>query len=126
MARIEITTNRLVIRMSLRDRLLALRGDVVVPLARVRDASPRPIEAFARFHGHLFTGTNLPGIVIAGTFLADSGWTFYDVHDPNRTIRIDVDHYFYRRLIVQVDGETPDQAVARIRTAMGSSPDHVP
>ena len=45
-------------------------------------------------------------------------WAFYDVHDPTKAIGIDVEHATISRIVVQVDGETPDAAVARILAAL--------
>jgi len=47
------------------------------------------------------------------------GWVFYDVHDPERAIGIDLEHEHVRRIVVQVDDETPEAAVARIQAALG-------
>jgi hypothetical protein len=46
---------------------------------------------------------------------AGRGWAFFMVTDPDRTIGIDVEHGRIRRVVVDVDGETPEAAVARIR-----------
>jgi len=118
MAHLDITDDRLKVRMSVVDQILALHGNLEIPVAHVRGAAVRPPEAYSWFHGFKLPGTNLPGVVTAGSFLTNNGWVFYDVHDPSRTIRIDLDHETYRRLVVQVDDETPEEAVARIQAAI--------
>ncbi len=44
---------------------------------------------------------------------------FYDVHHPENTIGLDVEHGRIRRVVVEVENETPDEAVSRIRAALG-------
>jgi hypothetical protein len=43
---------------------------------------------------------------------------FYDVHDPDRTIGLDVEHERLRRVVVQLDEEEPEAAVARVLAAL--------
>jgi hypothetical protein len=43
---------------------------------------------------------------------------FYDVHNPENAIGIDVEHQNVRRMVIEVDGETPDEAVTRIKMAL--------
>jgi hypothetical protein len=42
---------------------------------------------------------------------------FYDVHDPNATIGVDLDHQSCKRLVLQVTGETPEEVAGRISAA---------
>src|SRR5437667_12247066 len=95
--------------------ILALRSELSVPLAHIRAVTIRPGEAHGWFHGLRF-GTNLPGVVTAGTFLTGDGLVFWDVHDPNKTIALDIDHEFYKRVIVEVEG-SPEAAAAQIEHA---------
>jgi len=43
---------------------------------------------------------------------------FYDVHEPERTIGLDVEHERLRRVVVQLDEEDPEACVGRILAAM--------
>jgi hypothetical protein len=43
---------------------------------------------------------------------------FYDVHEPERTIGLDVEHERLRRVVVQLDEEEPEAAAARILAAL--------
>jgi hypothetical protein len=97
------------------DRILALRSELSVPLAHIRAVTIRPAEARGWFHG-LHFGTSLPGVVTAGTFLTGDGLVFWDVHDPDRTIAIDIEHELYKRVIVEVEG-SPEAAAAQIDAA---------
>lgn len=48
-----------------------------------------------------------------------SGWAFYDVHDSQRTIGFDVEGQKIRRVVIQIDGETPEAAAERLRAVVG-------
>ena len=117
MAHLSIEAGILRIRLSGFDRILALTGELAVPLAHVTAVSARPPEARAWFHGLRVTGTAIPGVVAAGEFLTGEGLMFFDVHHPDQTIALDLAHDEYRRIIVQVD-EAPEAAVARVQAAL--------
>ena len=89
MVQMAIDGDRLHLRMRGIDQILALRSELSVPLAHIRAVTIRPAEAHGWFHGLRF-GTNLPGVVTAGTFLTGDGLVFWDVHDPDKTIAIDI------------------------------------
>lgn len=122
MARIVIRGDRLVVRLSWWERLLAFRGDLFVPLARVRD-----VIAPATVHGKYVAldwrllrlpGTAIPGVIQAGSYYRiKDGWEFYAVRRPSTSIVIEMTGGRYKRLIIQVDGETPESAARRILSA---------
>ena len=45
---------------------------------------------------------------------------FYDVHHEDRTIGLDVEHGRLRRVVIELDDEDPEAAVARVRAALAS------
>jgi hypothetical protein len=118
MARLTIEDGVLTITMQGIDKVLALRGHVSVPLQHIRSVVVRPPEAYQIWHG-LRVGTNLPGVVTAGTFFTGDGRVFYDVHNADNTIGITLEGETYRELVVEVDDESPEMAGTRIRAAMG-------
>ncbi len=48
----------------------------------------------------------------------DRGWGFYDVHDADKTIGFDVENHRVRRVVVEVEGETPESAAERLQAAL--------
>lgn len=48
------------------------------------------------------------------------GWAFYEVHDPEKTIAIDLVGERLRRAVIEVEGQTPEQAAEAIRAAIAS------
>ena len=55
------------------------------------------------------------GLLTAGTFYQDGEWVFYDVHDPEATIVLELDHEHYKRLVIEV--ADPGAAVSLLRAA---------
>src|SRR5215472_4108496 len=80
----------------------------------VRRADPEAARGW--YHGIRLPGTNLPGVITAGTFYHDGQRVFWDVHDPENTIVIELHDDRYNELVVEV--ENPAQAVALIRNAL--------
>ena len=101
MTEIEIGDRQLRVVIEGFDKVLSLRSTIVVPLDHVRGASQDP-DALRERHGLRLGGTSLPGVIAAGTFF-DGRWWFLDVHDPERAIRIDLDHEHYEALIIEVE-----------------------
>lgn len=101
------------------DRLWALRSQLSIPLAHISEVAIDPDAARGWWHGLRLLGTQVPGLITAGTFYQSGGIVFYDVHDPERTIVLELDHEAYERLIVEV--EDPEAAVARIKSAIGTA-----
>jgi hypothetical protein len=124
MAGIAIEGTDLVVRLSWWERLLAFHGDLRVPLAHVRDAiAPATAHpGYRAFDWRLIRlpGTAIPGVIQAGSYYRiGDGWEFYAMRRPSRCVVIELEGERYERLIVQVDGESPRAAAARILAARG-------
>ena len=98
------------------DKLWSLKSQLEIPLLHVVDARVDPEPARGWWHGIKLPGTNLPGVITAGTFYQLDGAVFFDVHDPERTIVIDLEHEHYTRLVLEV--ADPEGVVAKIRAAV--------
>lgn len=48
-------------------------------------------------------GTNIPGHLVAGSFRKDGEWTFFDVHNSEKILVIDLENEHYKRLVVEVE-----------------------
>ena len=100
------------------DRLWALRSRLEIPVEHIRTVRIDPEPAKGWWHGLRLAGTQIPGLLTVGTFYQDGDWVFYDVHDPEKTIVLELDHEHYKRLVIEV--ADPAAAVARV-TAAGVS-----
>ena len=99
------------------DKLWAFKSQLEIPLSHIRAVRADPEPARGWWHGLRLPGTQIPGILTAGTFYQSDGAVFYDVHNPERTIVIDLDHEDYKRLIIEV--ASPEAAVALLQSAIG-------
>jgi hypothetical protein len=98
------------------DKLWALKSQLDIPLAHIQSARVDPEPARGCWHGIRLPGTEIPGILTAGTFYQYGGAVFYDVHDPERTIVLELDHEHYNRLVIEV--ENPVGTVAMLQSAI--------
>jgi hypothetical protein len=100
------------------DRLWALKSSLDIPLAHIRAVRIDRAVARGWFHGLRLPGTEIPGLIVAGTFVQRDGNVFFDVHDPDNTIVLDLDHEEYKRLVVEV--EDPEATVAAVEAALAA------
>lgn len=99
------------------DKLWSLRSRLEIPLAHIKSVRADSTVAHGWFHGWKLLGTNMPGILTAGTFHQNGNNVFWDVHDPDRTIVLELEHEFYGQLIIEV--HDPAQAVAMLQHRIG-------
>jgi hypothetical protein len=97
------------------DKLWAFKSSLEIPLAHIADVRADPAIAHGWWHGLRMPGTNIPGVITAGTFYQDGKRVFWDVHNPDNTIVIELEDERYAELIVEV--VNPNAAVELIKTA---------
>jgi len=115
-AEVEISGDTLALHVTGEDRVLALKSSLSVPLAHVAAIDQDVTEASVIYHGLRLPGTGIPGVVTAGSFLRDGQWTFWDVHDPAKSVIVRLRDEHYTRLVVGVDD--PSATVERVREAI--------
>jgi hypothetical protein len=85
------------------DKLWALRSRLEIPVAHVKGAHIDEEAAKGWWHGVKIGGSDLPGVITAGTFYRQGRLVFYDTHKPEHTIVVELDkHENYDALILQV------------------------
>lgn len=103
------------------DKMWSLRSRLQIPLAHIKSVRADPTAARGWWHGFRLAGTNVPGILTAGTFFHHGNAVFWDVHNPENTIVLELDHEFYSQLIIEVP--VPANAVALLQNQIGSARD---
>jgi hypothetical protein len=98
------------------DRLWALKSSLEIPLHHIAGIRANPEFARGWWHGIHMPGTDIPGVLTAGTFYQQGKRIFWDVHNPENTIVIELRDERYDELIVEV--ADPLSAVERIRAAL--------
>ena len=84
------------------DKLWSLKSRLEIPVAHIRDVRADPEAARGWWHGIRAPGTNVPGVITAGTFYQDGKRVFWDVHHPEQAIVIALKDERYDELIVEV------------------------
>ena len=84
------------------DKLWSLKSRLEIPLAHIRGVRADPGVARGWWHGIKAPGTNLPGVITAGMFYQHGKRVFWDVHDPEQTVVIELVDERYDELIIEV------------------------
>lgn len=116
MVEISIDGGRLHLEVQAWDKLWSLRSHLEFPLEHVTSVRSDAEAARGWWHGIRLLGTQVPGLLTAGAFYERGGVVFYDVHDPDRTIVLELNHERYARLVVEV--QDPAAAVKTISAAI--------
>jgi hypothetical protein len=98
------------------DKLWAFKSSLEIPLVHITRVRTDPEAARGWYHGIRIPGTNVPGVITAGTFIQDGKRVFWDVHNPEKTIVIDLHDERYNELIVEV--ADPEAAVKLIQSSL--------
>ena len=116
MVDIELTPSALIVHVEGADKIWALKSRLEMPLENVAGARPAGDDERGVYSGARFPGTNIPGVVKAGSFHQKDQWTFWDVHDLDKAIVIMTNDEKYSRLVVEV--VDPAGSVAAIEAAL--------
>ncbi len=110
-ATIRVGDQDLYVEMSGIDRLWSLHSRLEIPLVHVAGArvDPEGVRA-ASLTGLKAGGARIPGHLTAGTFRQEGEWVFWDVHDADRSVVVDLHDERYARLVVEVDDPTATAA----------------
>jgi hypothetical protein len=84
------------------DKLWALKSRLEIPISHIKGARVDEAAAKGWWHGVKMPGSDLPGLITAGTFYKKGRMVFYDTHKPEHTIVVDLNHDDYDTLILQV------------------------
>jgi hypothetical protein len=113
---LSIVESKLMLHVRGADKLWAFKSSLEIPLVHIAGVRADPETARGWYHGIRMPGTNVPGVITAGTFYQDGKRVFWDVHHPEKTIVIDLHDERYSELIVEVDD--PAAAMKLIQTAL--------
>jgi len=98
-------------------RLWALKSHLRLPLAHVRAVRWDPSVARGWWKGWRLPGTQIPGVIVAGTYCRNGAWEFWDVRGGSKALVIELERDPYARIVVEV--ADPPAALARIERALG-------
>ena len=119
MAHIDITHDRLVVRLEGLRRLWGLNRGFNIPLEHVRGAT-LDSGIFREPKGLRAPGLHLPGYVAIGSFRRNEEWTFWEVKTADRAIVIELADERYSRLVLECSD--PRSVVQAINQVTGARP----
>jgi hypothetical protein len=113
---LSIAEGKLTLHVRGAEKLWAFKSSLEIPLVHIVAVRADPEVARGWYHGIRMPGTNVPGVITAGTFYQDGQRVFWDVHNPEKTIVIDQHDELYNELVVEVND--PEAAVRLIQNAL--------
>jgi hypothetical protein len=116
MVDLSILAGNLVLHVRGADKLWAFKSSLEIPLAHISEIRADPAIAHGWWHGLRMPGTNIPGVLTAGTFYQDGKRVFWDVHNPENAVVIELKDERYNELIVEV--VNPKAAVELVKAAL--------
>ena len=116
MVDLSIAEGKLTLHVRGADKLWAFKSSLEIPLVHIAGVRADPKAARGWYHGIRMPGTNVPGVITAGTFYQDGKRVFWDVHNPDNTVVIELKDERYNELIVEV--ADPKGAVELVRAAL--------
>jgi hypothetical protein len=116
MVDLSISGGNLVLHVRGADKLWAFKSSLEIPLAHIAEIRADSAAAHGWWHGIRMPGTNIPGVLTAGTFYQDGKRVFWDVHNPENTVVIVLKDERYNELVVEV--ADPKAAVELVKAAL--------
>ena len=116
MVDVSVSGSNLVLHVRGADKLWAFKSSLEIPLAHIAEVRADPTIAHGWWHGLRMPGTNIPGVLTAGTFYQHGKRVFWDVHNPDNTVVIELKDERYNELIVEVTD--PQAAVELVKSVL--------
>lgn len=116
MVDLSIAEGKLTLHIRGADKLWAFKSSLEIPLVHIAGVRADPEVARGWYHGIRMPGTSIPGVLTAGTFYQDGKRVFWDVHNPENTVVIELKDERYNELIVEV--ADPQAVVELVKTTL--------
>jgi hypothetical protein len=109
----ELLDNTLLLHVQGADKIWALKSQLSIPIEHI--TAIRIDEEIIKgwWHGLKLPGSNIPGVLTAGTFYKDGKRIFWDIHHPARAVVITLNHEDYNELVIEV--EHPEVLVKEVQ-----------
>ena len=100
------------------DEILSFKRSMHIPLNKIVSVSTEAVS-WGVFKTMKVAGADLPGHIKDGRFyVPHEGLVFYEMHNPDKCITINLDHERYKQVIFEV--EDKEEAARMIKDAMSS------
>jgi len=102
MVTIDVNGNTAIFEVQGLDKLWSFKSRLEIPVKNIQTAYQDPNCAMDWFDSVKLLGTSVPGIFRAGTFYQKGDRVFWDVHDLQNAIVVELDHEHFSKLIIEV------------------------
>ena len=99
------------------DEILSIKRSIHIPFKHILSVSTETVP-WNIFNAIKLAGTNIPHHVKDGRFLTKEGMMFFEMHDPESCITINLDHERYKKIVFEVDDK--ESAAMMINNALSS------
>lgn len=93
-------------------KIWALKSKIIVPKEKILEAYQNN-EEFTFWKGFRMPGTEIPGLIAAGTFYK-KGRNFWDVMNKKNAIIVALENHYYKKLIIEV--ENPEAVLNQLNS----------
>jgi len=83
-------------------KLWAFKSQLQIPRSHIKSARQDAAGLHDWWQGWRLPGTHVPGLITAGTFFKDGRRIFWDVHNVDQAIIIELEHDDYNQLVIEV------------------------
>ena len=99
--KISVENDNLVFTLTGVDRVLALKSKLTIPLKHIKSVSTAKAD-WNYFKMLKVAGTRIPELVVDGRFLSKEGLLFYEMHDPDKCITVELEDEKYKKVVFEV------------------------
>ena len=89
-------------------KLWTFKSELTIPVQHIIKAYKNE-KKMTGFFGLRMPGTQVPGLITAGTYIVDDGTIFCDIVDQSKSIVVELRDEYYKRLVIEV--EDPETAI---------------
>lgn len=120
--KIELKEGNAIFELTGVDRILAIKSRLVVPLHHISSVTTEKAD-WRYFNELKVAGARLPNVVKDGGFWSPKdGLLFYEMHDPNSCVTVELFEERYKKIIFQVDDK--EATATQLRKAAQATNKH--
>ena len=119
MVDLTIADGKLLVNVRGVDKILSFKSSLEIPVEHIIGIRSDPAIAKEWWKGWRFPGTGIPGVITAGTYYKDGQRVFWDVHNPDKAVVINLRDETFDRLVVET--EDPQIAISLVRNVIANA-----
>jgi hypothetical protein len=107
---VEVSSDLVVITLTGKDRLFALKGSLKIPAEKIQSVEVLPRRGVPPGRGMMIRlpGTYIPGVVHHGSYRLGANREFWAVYRHDDVLVISVDDWDYKRVVLGTDNPAMD------------------